>query len=71
MGRKGGHGMGGPTDFEMCMSMDSHLKGENRHKAMAGYVQHSAGAGGGDVANTSTHQVAILQLKEKNPYKFD
>lgn len=38
--------MGGPTDFEMCMSMDSHLKGENGQKAMAGYVQHSAGAGG-------------------------
>lgn len=53
MGRKEGHGMGGPTDSEMCMTMDSHLKGEKRQKAMAGYVQHSAGASGGDVANTS------------------
>lgn len=34
--------MGGPTDFEMCMSMDSHLKGENGQKAMASYVQPSA-----------------------------
>lgn len=63
MGRKGGHGMGGPTDFEMCMIMDSHLKGENRQKAMAGYMQHAAGASGGDVASTSKHQVVILQFK--------
>lgn len=34
------------TYFEMCMSMDSHLKGENGQEAMARYVQHSAGASG-------------------------
>lgn len=44
--------MGGPTDFEMRMIMDSHLKGEKRQEAMAGYVQHAAGASG-DVADTS------------------
>lgn len=53
MGRKEGHGMGGPTDFEMCMIMDSHLKGEKRQKAMVGYVQHSARASSGGMANTS------------------
>lgn len=69
--------MGGPTDFEMCMSMDSHLKGEDGQKAMAGYVQHSAGAGGvtwptparsessSYSSNTRTHTSLTISLNTK------
>lgn len=64
MGRKGGHGMGGPTDFEMCMIMDSHLKGENRQKAMAGYICSTRLEPAVVMwHNTSKHQVVILQFK--------